>query len=142
MDMSNRALFEGLVFDPNGNPTEVSYVGNEAQYVVTDGGFKFHVPSENVDLQVLGQMREQILANREAVTSSALQMLGKDDLFSKAMVDASLNNMDGHFKDLIAQGLPAEARTYLGMLGFRVVINYHGEVLDFNPPGATMGEDE
>lgn len=140
--MSQRALFEGLVFDPNGNPVEVGVVGHEAQYVVSDGGFKFHVPAENVDLQVLGQMREQIMANREAVTSSALQMLGKDDLFSKAMVDASLNNMDGHFKELIAQGLPADARAYLGMLGFRVVINYHGEVLDFNPPGATLTEEE
>jgi len=29
----------------------------------------------------------------------------------------------------------------MGMMGFRVTINLHGEVIDFNQPGAEMPED-
>jgi hypothetical protein len=33
-------------------------------------------------------------------------------------------------------------RTYLGMIGFKVVINVHGEVLKVDQPGATGAEGE
>ncbi len=140
--MSRRALFEGLVVDPDGQPVTVGEVGGEAQYVVSDGGFQFHVAAEPVDRQVLGQLREQILDNKEAVTEGAMRMLGQDDLFTKAMIDSSLNNMDEHFTRLIEQGLPQEARAYLGMLGFRIVLNYHGEVVRFDQPGFAPGPEE
>jgi hypothetical protein len=140
--MSRRALFEGLVVDPDGQPVTVGEVGGEAQYVVSDGGFQFHVPAEPVDRQVLGLLREQIMDNKEAVTEGAMRMLGQDDLFTKAMIDSSLNNMDEHFSRLIEQGLPQEARAYLGMLGFRVVLNYHGEVVRFDQPGFMPGPEE
>src|SRR5215510_13545762 len=134
--MSQRALFEGLISDTNGKPVGVAVVGGEAQYVIDDGGFHFHVPAEGVDRQVLGLLREQILANQDAITQGAMQMLGKDDLFTKAMIDSSLKNMDEHFTKLIESGLPAEARAYLGMLGFRIVLNYHGELVAVEQPGA------
>ena len=139
--MSKRALFEGLISDPDGKPVEVGFVGGQAQYVVDDGGFHFHVPAEGVDRQVLGMLREQILANQDAVTQGAMQMLGKDDLFTKAMIDTSLKNMDEHFTRLIESGLPAEARAYLGMLGFRIVLNYHGEIVGIAQPGGPGGEE-
>ncbi len=139
--MSQRALFEGLVSDENGQPVGITSVGDTAQYVVLDGGFRFHIDAESVDRQVLTQLREQILANREAVTEGALKMLGQEDLFTKAMVDASLNNMEANFKQLIAQGLPENARAYLGMLGFRVVVNYHGEVVRLDQPGIAASDD-
>jgi hypothetical protein len=140
--MSRRALFEGLVVDTEGQAVEAGEVGGEAQYIVMDGGFKFHVPAEGVDRQVLGELREQILANQEAVTEGTMKMLGQDDLFTKAMIDSSLKNMEEHFSRLIEQGLPAEARTYLGMLGFRIVLNYHGEVVHLDQPGMTGPEEE
>ena len=140
--MSTRALFEGLVADADGKPVEVALVGGQAQYVIDDGGFHFHVPAEGVDRQVLAQMREQILANKDAVTQGAMQMLGKDDLFTKAMIDSSLKNMDEHFTRLIESGLPAGARAYLGMLGFRIVLNYHGEVVSLDQPGMSDGGEE
>jgi hypothetical protein len=59
-----------------------------------------------------------------------LQMLGKDDLFTKAMIDASIQNMD----QVLEQGLPDDARAWLGMLGFRVIINTHGEVVGLDMP--------
>jgi hypothetical protein len=37
---------------------------------------------------------------------------------------------------LLAQGLPEEARAWLGMLGFRVIIDVHGNVLRVEQPSA------
>ena len=140
--MSLRALFEGLISDTDGKPVGVAIVGGQAQYVIDDSGFHFHVPAEGVDRQVLGLLREQILANQDAITQGAMQMLGKDDLFTKAMIDSSLKNMDEHFTKLIETGLPAGARTYLGMLGFRIVLNYHGEVVSLDQPGTSGPEED
>lgn len=140
--MSKRALFEGLIADTDGKPVGVRAVGGEAQYVVDDGGFYNHVPAERVDREVLTLLRQQIMANRDAVTQGAMQMLGKDDLFTKAMIDSSLKNMDEHFTRLIESGLPSEARAYLGMLGFRIVLNYHGEVVSVDQPGTAAPEEE
>jgi hypothetical protein len=44
--------------------------------------------------------------------------------------------MDQQFDALMQQGIPEEGRAYLGMLGFKVVINYHGEVVKVNQPSA------
>jgi len=33
-------------------------------------------------------------------------------------------------------------RTYLGMMGFKVVINMHGEVLSVDQPGTASGDEE
>lgn len=140
--MSKRALFEGLVVNPAGESVTVDYVGGEAQYVVPDAGFAFRVPAEGVDRKVFGVLRDQILQNKDAVTDGTLKMLGQDDLFTKAMVDASLSNMDANLNKLLEVGLPENARAYIGMLGFRVVLNYHGEVERLDQPGTTAPEDE
>ena len=140
--MSQRALFEGLVISEQGQAVTVGEVGGAAQYVVPDGGFNFHVDAEAVDRVVLGRLREQIVSNKEAVSEGAMKMLGQEDLFTKAMIDSSLNNMEANFSRLIEQGLPEGARAYLGMLGFRIVINYHGDVIRIEEPGLPDSEDE
>ena len=61
-----------------------------------------------------------------------LNMMGKDDLFTKAAVDASLRNID--MDQIIEQGVPLQARNMLGMMGFRIIINYHGEVVKLDQP--------
>lgn len=120
-----QALFVGLVFNEDDKPAEAVYVGDEPNYVIFDAGFHRHVPSEYVDRQVLRWLQEQILANQELVTEGILAMLGKEDLFTKAMIDASIQNMDR----LIEQGLPDDARTWLGMFGFRIIVDIHGDVV-------------
>ncbi len=112
------------------NPVEVVMVGDVPNYVVEDAGFRRHVESEAVDRQVIEMLREQFMAHREIATDAMLQMLGKDDLFTKAMIDASIKNMD----QVIEHGMPEGARAWLGMLGFRVVIDTHGEVLRLDMP--------
>jgi len=124
------ALFAGLVQDELGNPVEVVMVGDEPCYVVEDAGFRRHVESRTVDLQVIEMLREQFLAHQEIATDAMLEMLGKDDLFTKAMIDASIKNMD----QVLEQGLPDGARAWLGMLGFRVIVDTHGGVVRLDMP--------
>jgi hypothetical protein len=132
------ALFGGLIRDEEDNPVEVVKVGDVPNYVVDDAGFRRHVESEVVDRQVIEMLREQFMAHKEIATEAMLQMLGKKDLFTKAMIDASIKNMD----QIIEQGLPDGARAWLGMLGFRVVINTHGDVLRLDMPEQYESFDE
>ena len=131
------ALFAGLVQDQDGNPVDVAMIGEVPNYVVDDAGFRRHIESEAVDRQVIEMLREQFMAHREIATEAMLEMLGKDDLFTKAMIDASIKNMD----QVIQQGLPDGARAWLGMLGFRVIINRHGEVVDLDMPEQELSDE-
>jgi len=131
------ALFAGLVQDEAGNPVDAVMVGDVPNYVVDDAGFHRHVESEAVDREVIEMLREQFLAHREVATQAMLEMLGKDDLFTKAMIDASIKNMD----QVIEQGLPESARAWLGMLGFRVIINRHGEVVQLDMPEQELSDE-
>lgn len=135
--MSQHALFEGLVVDELERPIEVRLVGGEAFYVVDDDGFKRHIESEHVDRQVLEHMRRMMEGHEEAISLSTMKMLGQEDIFTKAAIEASLKNIDAQFEALIRMGLPEEVRAYLGMVGFRVVIDIHGNVLKVEQPAAT-----
>ncbi len=126
------ALFEGLVFDEAGRPVRTTQVGGNAYYVVDADGFDRHVESASIDHEVLEWIKEQVLANRDEVTRGMLAMLGKDDLFTKAMVDSSINNLD----QMQVQALPEDMRAWLGMLGFRIVVNLHGEIVNLEMPAA------
>ena len=136
--MSNKALFAGLVIDENGRPLDVTYTGGEAQYVLDDNGFLRHIDAEVVDRQVLTQLQEQIEANKDAVEQGIMKMMGSEDIFTKAAIDKSIKDMD----QVLQQGLPDEARQMLGMMGFRVAVNYHGEVLRIDQPGVADDSGE
>ena len=140
--MARTAVFVGLVVDENDRPVTATQVGQEAFYVVDDEGFLRHVPSEAVDRHVLVALQEGVLSNREAVVQAMLDYLGKDDLFTKAAVESSLGQMGEQMQQLLAVGLPEEARQWLGLMGFRVVIDVHGDVVDLAMPGAIDPDDE
>ena len=136
------ALFEGLVVNEAGQPAEVVYLGNEPYYVILDGDFRRHVEAKSVDQQVMRWLRDQIMAQQDLVTESAMAMLGRDDLFTKAMLDASIRNLDQQTEQMIEIGIPAEVRAWLGMLGFRITVNVHGEVVSIRLPGEADWDDE
>jgi len=140
--MPNHAVFQGLVFDEKDNPAEVVYVGDEPCYVVDDFGFRRHIPSEQVDRQVLGWMGDMIEGHEDLVSEQTAKMLGQDDPFSVAAITNQLKNIDQQFDQVLRTGLPEEVRAYLGMMGFRIRINVHGEVLDVEQPGMIADEDE
>lgn len=130
--MARQALFEGLVYDEEGEPVTTAVVGTEAHYVVNDDGFRRHIDSEIVDRQVLSIFLQQLEDNRDVAVEQALNMIGRYDLLTKAAIDASLRNID--MDQIIAQGIPGQARDMMGMLGFRIVINLHGEVVEIDQP--------
>jgi len=140
--MPKQALFAGLVFNENGEPVEVAYVGEEPCYAISDYNFHYHVSARNVDAQILVQMRDMMLSQREIVTAQILQMLGKDDLFTKAAVDSTLQNLDKQIDLMMEHGVPEDVRNYLGMMGFRVTVNLHGDVLSLNLPTQEAPEEE
>jgi len=141
--MPNQPVFSGLIVDEADRPAGTAYVGDEPCYVVDDAGFRRHIPSEQVDRQVLEMMRKQISGNENLLSEQAAKMLGTDDIFSKAMLQNQLKNIDQQFETLLKMGLPEESRAYMGMAGFKVVINVHGEVIRLDQPATTdEGGDE
>lgn len=134
-----QALFSGLVFSEDGEPVETTHVGAEPHYVILDDDFRRHVPSEFVDRQVLEWIQQQATASKEIVSDQIMNMLGKDDLFTKAMIDSSITHMDQQVMD---QGLPEDARMMLGMMGFKIIINVHGEVVNLEMPTQELPDDD
>lgn len=128
------AMFAGLVFNEKGDPAEVAYVGGVAHYVVLDNGFRRHVEAREVDRQVLLYLREQMEPYRELAVQEMMRLMGQDDIFTKAMIEASIQNIEA----ALDRPLPEEMRLWLGMMGFRVVINVHGEVVEVTMPGQAV----
>ena len=138
--MPKQALFAGLVVDEIGQPAETTYVGDEPCYVLDDAGFRRHISSEQIDLQVLHHLQDLMKGSENLISEQTAKMLGQEDLFSVAAIAQQLKNMDKQFELLLQQGIPEDARAYLGMMGFKVVVNYQGEVLRIEQPG--MIDDE
>lgn len=139
--MGYTAVFAGLVVDESGRAVEVRRVAGSAFYIVDDAGFERHIPTDYVDRQVLKAMQEQVMAHREITVEGMLQFMGQDDLFTKAMVEASIDKMDENMEQLLNTGLPQEARSWLGLMGLRVVIDFRGDVVELNMPEATETDE-
>jgi hypothetical protein len=138
--MGQQAMFSGLIYDEYDNPLETTIIGGEAQYVLDDDGFRRHIDAESIDRQILAVFLEQLEQNKDIAVEQAMEMIGQDDLLTKAALDASLRNIDAD--QIIAQGVPAQARDMLGMFGFRVVVNLHGEIVRMDQPAAPEEDGE
>lgn len=135
--MPRQPLFTGLVVDENDRPAGTALVGGEPCYVIDDAGFKRHIPSEQVDRKILEIMRSQISGNEGVLSEQAAKMLGTDDIFSRALLENQLKNIEKQFETILEKGIPEESRAYMGMSGFKVVINVHGEIVRFEQPSTT-----
>jgi hypothetical protein len=135
MNMPRQPLFAGLVVDENGQVAETAFVG-EPMYIVDDMGFRRHIPSEQVDKAVLSQIAGMMKGSEDLLSEQTAKMIGQEDIFTKAMLQNQLKNIDKQFDQLLETGLPEDARVYLGMVGFKIVINVHGEVLRVEQPSA------
>ena len=139
--MSTEPLFAGLVFDEDDQLAETTYIGSEPCYVVDDNGFKRHIPSADGARQVLNLMKDGIEGHEDIISEQAAKMTGQDDIFSRAVFLEQLKNIDRQFEQLIEEGLPEDGRAYMGMTGFKIVIDHHGDVVDLEQPGM-IAEDE
>ena len=131
-----QALFGGLISNEEDEPVEVTYLGDEAFYVILDGDFRRHVEAAAVDDAVLAQLREQISNQQDLVTQGVLDFLGKDDLFTKASIDLALKNFEQGFR----RADPGQWKPMLGLMGFRVIVNIHGEVVRVDYPTQEIDE--
>ena len=140
--MTKQALFGGLVFDEMDRPLETAYVGADPCYVVNDGGFRHHIPSEQVDRQVLNEIKGMIAGNEELLSEQTAKMIGSQDPFSKAMIQNQLKHIDEQFEQLFQVGIPEDMRAYLGMTGFKVIVDYHGTLLRVEQHGTASDEGD
>ena len=140
--MPKQAIFAGLVIDETGVPAETTYVGDEPCYIIDDAGFHRHVSSEQIDRQVLQHLQDLMKGSEDLISEQTAKMLGQEDVFSVAAIQQQLKNMDQQFDMLLQKGIPEDARTYMGMMGFKVVVNYQGEVLRVEQPGAIDDEGD
>jgi hypothetical protein len=142
--MARQPLFAGLIIDEYEQPAGTAFVGDEPCYVLNDHGFLRHIPSDQVDRKILELMRQQINGNEDLLSEQAAKMLGTDDIFSKAMLENQLKNIDKQFDIILDSGIPEESRAFMGMAGFKVIINFHGEILRLDQPasGRSGGEED
>ena len=56
--------------------------------------------------------------------------MGKEDLFTKASIDMALKNFEQGFR----QADPSQWKPWLGMMGFKIIVNVHGEVVRIDYP--------
>ena len=140
--MARHALFDGLVIDEQDNVVTIKMIGDEAFYVVDDAGFMRHIASEDVDREVMGRMGEMMEGMEGNISEQAAKMLGQDDIFTKAMIENQLKNMDDQIDKMLEVGIPEGSRAYLGMSGFRIRINLHGEVIEIQQPSGIDPDEE
>jgi hypothetical protein len=140
--MYTHPLFSGLILDENGKTVQTVSINDEPFYVVDDAGFHRHIPAVDVDRQVFNTLMDQIRGHEDVIIEQAAKMLDQDNLFSRAILTNQVKNMDKQFDSLIETGIPESTRQYLGMMGFKVTINIHGEVLNVEQPGQLEPPDE
>ena len=124
------------------DPVDVAEIGGEAFYIVDDHGFRRHIESEYVDRQVLNELYSMIEGNEELISLGTMRMLGQEDIFTKAAIEESLRKADQQFEALLQTGLPEDMLAWLGMMGFQIRIDVHGDVLEVIQPAGPDLPDE
>ena len=132
-----QALFPELVFNEEGESAAVVYIGSAAHYAIPDAGFLRHVEAHKVDIAVIAQLKEHITSMQDEVVRAMLQVLGKDDIFTKAAIDASIRNLE----QSIRQSDTSRWAPWLRLLGFRIIVNVHGEVVEVVYPSQPGWEE-
>jgi hypothetical protein len=140
--MSAHALFKGVIVDENNQPVDVAYVGGEPTYIINDAGFLHHIPSREIDLQVLREMGSNIKGNEELIADQAARMSGHDDLFTHAFIESQLKDIEKQYEYMLEAGIPEETIAFLGMMGLKVVVNIHGELVRIEQPAAASPDDD
>ncbi len=135
--MHGAAAFAGLVQDPRGQPVDVRRVGTSEFYVVREDDFDWHIEASRVDAAVWQYMKEQFSRLKGDVLPQALDAMGKGDPFTLAAIEAAIDNMD----KVGPMQLPPEQKDMLALVGFHIVIDYHGDVLEVAMPEQGIDPD-
>lgn len=134
-------LFTGLVFSENNQPLAIAEVGGEWCYVFEDAGFRRHIRSRPVDESILRWLWEQIRGHERELAKHAAHLTGQEDIFSLAVLQQNLEHPEAQMENIFAAGLPEDTRAWMGMMGFRAIVNHHGELMRVDQPSRPASED-
>ena len=128
-----QALFADLVFNEEGQRVDTATIGGAPFYAIPDDDFRRHVEAERVDRQIVRMLQDRIKAMGDIVTDGVVEMMGQEDLFTRASVEHAIEHMD----QILTPGAvdADELRTALWMSGFRAIVDVHGDVLRLEIPG-------
>jgi hypothetical protein len=140
--MANAPLFDGLVFSEYGKLLTAAQVGDEPFYVLDDAGFLRHIRAREVDEAILRWLWEQIRGHEKELAEQAARMTGQEDLFSRAVLQQTLAHPEAHLEEIFRQGLPESTRMWMGMMGFRAVVDVHGELVRVEQPARATDDGE
>ena len=82
-------------------------------------------------------MKQIFVEHRDQIPPEALQALTHGDIFQQAAIESALDRVD----EIERIEMPPQQRDLLALLGFRVVIDYHGDVLEVVMPDQGFGID-
>ena len=132
-------LFSGLIYNEEGEPVQTTSVGDEACYAIPEDDFLRHIDAIEVDRQIVHHLKERFMAMKDVLIEGMLQMIGSDDPFSRAAVVQGLENMERILE--MGGAVTEDMRLGLWMTGFRVTVNFHGEVVHVELPGLDEPEE-
>ncbi len=138
----NEPLFLGLVYSGDGKQLSSAHVGEDAFYVLDDAGFLRHIRARPLDESILRWLWEQIRGHEQELAAQAARMTGQEDVFSHAVLQNSLTHPEAYLDEIFRQGLPESTRMWMGMMGFRAVVDLHGELLRVEQPSGPAGEND
>jgi hypothetical protein len=134
-------LFLGLVFSEDGKILSAAHVGDEPFYVLDDAGFRRHIRARELDESILRWLWEQIRGHEKELAEQAARMTGQEDIFSRAVLQNSLEHPEAYVNEIFRHGLPESTRMWMGMMGFRAIVNVHGELLRVDQPARAAEDD-
>jgi hypothetical protein len=137
----SKPLFTGLVYCEDGRQLEEAIVGGDPFYVLDDSGFKRHIRAHEIDKAVLDHIWEQMRGHEREVADQAARMTGQDDIFSRAVIMQQLEHPEKQIEQIMDQEIPESVRTWLGMMGLRIIVDYHGELVRIEQPARAEGEE-
>ncbi|MGD8998390.1 MAG: hypothetical protein PVH80_09795 [Anaerolineae bacterium] len=136
-DPRREPLFADLVFNEEGERAKAVMIGGEPFYAVPEDDFLRHVEAEYVDRQVVERLQERIRGMSDLVTEGVIQMLGQEDLFTRASIEHAIENMDRILEPGSVDS--DQLRTALWMAGFRAIVDVHGDLVRLELPGWAEG---
>jgi hypothetical protein len=139
--MMNEPLFNGLVFSEDGKLLSAAKVGEDPFYVLDDAGFLRHIRARELDESILRWLWGQIRGHEQELAEQAARMTGQEDLFSRAVLQNTLAHPEAYIEEIFRHGLPESTRMWMGMMGFRAIVDIHGELLRVEQP-ARAADDE
>ncbi len=138
VERARPAAFEHLVYDPAGQPVPVKKIGGNDFYVVGEDGFDYHIAAGKVDSAVWNTLRSHFQKAKEDHLPAALAAMGVEDPFTLAAYEAAIDNIGT--ADTVA--IAPEHKNMLALMGFRIVIDYHGDVQDVVMPEQTIDPED